>query len=253
MATDDDDSPLLAADGITRVRQVVGTFLFYARAVDSTMLVALGSIAAQQSAPTTDTEKDVTKFLDYAYTHPDTIIRYVASDMVLHCHSDASYLSERRARSRCGGHHWLSSHPTHRLHQQSTVPTPPNNGAVLTVSNIMKNVMAAASEAELGGVFFNAREGDNIIVTLEEMDCPQPPFHIVTDNSTASGIANRTVKQKRSKAMDMRFYWVQDRVDQNRLRVTWEKGESNRGDYYTKHHPPNHHRAIRPTFHPEPH
>ena len=129
-----------------------------------------------------------------------------------------------------------------------TLTPPPDNGPVLTISNIMKNVTAAASEAELGGDFWNAREGDYLVTTLEEMDCPQPPLHVVTDNSTASGIANRTVKQKRSKAMDMRFYWVQDRVDQNRLRVSWQKGALNKGDYHTKHHSAKHHRVMRPIY-----
>jgi hypothetical protein len=33
------------------------------------------------------------QLLDYIATHPDAIIRYHASDMILHIHSDASYLS----------------------------------------------------------------------------------------------------------------------------------------------------------------
>ena len=54
-----------------------------------------------------------------------------------------------------------------------------------------------------------------IRAALEEMGHPQPPTAIVVDNSTASGIANKTVKQRRSKAMDMRFCWVQDRTESN--------------------------------------
>ena len=57
-----------------------------------------------------------------------------------------------------------------------------------------------------------------IRAALEEMGHPQPPTAIVVDNnSTASGIANKTVKQRRSKAMDMRFYWVQDRTEQRQF------------------------------------
>ena len=51
------------------------------------------------------------------------------------------------------------------------------------------------------------KEAVPIRAALEEMGHPQPPTAIVVDNSTASGIANKTVKQRRSKAMDMRFYW----------------------------------------------
>ena len=45
-------SPLLDAKGITRLQEVIGTLLYYARAIDSTMLVALGSLASTQTKGT---------------------------------------------------------------------------------------------------------------------------------------------------------------------------------------------------------
>ena len=42
--------------------------------------------------------------------------------------------------------------------------------------------------------------------TLNDLGHPQPPTTLVADNSTASGIANDTVKQRRSKAVDMRCH-----------------------------------------------
>jgi hypothetical protein len=58
------------------------------------MLTALGSLATQQANPTKNTMAKVTQFLDYAATHPDAIVTYHVSDMVLAGHSNASYLSE---------------------------------------------------------------------------------------------------------------------------------------------------------------
>ncbi len=72
-------------------------FLYYAQCVDSTMLTALGSIATQTANPTKNTMVKVKQFLDYAFTHPDAIVTYQASDIVLAAHSDASYLSESNA------------------------------------------------------------------------------------------------------------------------------------------------------------
>jgi hypothetical protein len=69
------------------------------------------------------------------------------------------------------------------------------------------------------------------------MGHPQPATPIATDNSTSSGIMNRTVKHQCSKTMDMRFYWVQDRVDQEQFIVYWAPGHGNLADYFTKHHP----------------
>ena len=106
-----DDSPLLDAAGKKRVQQIVGSFLYYARAVDPTILMALSEISSQQSAPTENTMKRVNQFLDYMWTHPDAIIRYRASDMILNVHSNASYLSAPKARSRAGGYFFLGSVP----------------------------------------------------------------------------------------------------------------------------------------------
>ena len=110
------------------IQEVTGTFLFYARAVDPTMLVALSSIASEQSAPTTETMEKAHYFLDYAASHPDAVLTYKASDMVLSVHSDASYLSAPKARSRAGGHFYLSDDSAE----------PPNNGAVLSIAQILK-------------------------------------------------------------------------------------------------------------------
>ena len=59
---------------------------------------------------------------------------------------------------------------------------------------------------------------------------------------------NQTVKQKRSKAIDMRYYWLRDRVAQKQFRVHWQPGTDNRADYFTKHHSPAHHIEMRGTY-----
>jgi hypothetical protein len=53
--TPSNTSPLLDAAGKKRIQQIVGSFLYYARAVNPTILMALSAIAAQQSAPTEET------------------------------------------------------------------------------------------------------------------------------------------------------------------------------------------------------
>ena len=89
----------------------MGSFLYYARAVDSAILMGLSDISSQQAAPTENTMKRINHFLDYMWTHPDAVIRYHASDMILNVHSDASYLSAPKARSRVGGYFFLGSLP----------------------------------------------------------------------------------------------------------------------------------------------
>ena len=106
-----DDSPPLDKAGTHRIQQAVGTALYYSRAVDPTALVAIGTISAEQSMATEATQDQVARLLDYFATHPDATIRYHRSGMVLYLHTDASYLSEKKARSRMGGHFYLSSMP----------------------------------------------------------------------------------------------------------------------------------------------
>ena len=105
----DIDSPVLKPEGKKFVQQIIGSFLYYTRAVDCTILRALNAMASESSSPTERTLKRVRQFLDYMATHPNAVIRFRASDMILNVHSDASYLSAGRARSRVGGYFFLGS------------------------------------------------------------------------------------------------------------------------------------------------
>jgi hypothetical protein len=82
--------------------------------------------------------------------------------------------------------------------------------------------------------------------TLPELGHKQPTTPLRTDNSTAYGILNETIEQKRSKSMDMKYYWLQDRVRQKQFDVYSRPGKDNLGDYHTKHHPAQHHQDMRP-------
>jgi hypothetical protein len=234
----DDASQPLTKEGKKRIQQILGTFLFYARAVDGTMLTALSSIATAQANPTEATMKKAEQFLDYAATHPNAIVTYRASNMVLGIHSDASYLSETGARSRAGGHFYMSN----------DMQFPPNNGAVHNVAQIINAVMSSAAEAELGALYINAREAVPMRVTLAEMGHQQPPTPIQTDNTTAIGVVTNNIQPKRTKAMDMRFHWLRCRAAQDQFRWIWRPGTTNLADYWTKHHCPAHHQTMRPEF-----
>jgi hypothetical protein len=61
----------------------------------------------------------------------------------------------------------------------------------------------------------------------------------------AFGILNETIKQKRSKAMDMRYHWLTYRVGQKQFDVYWRPGRENLGDYHTKYHLAQHHKDMR--------
>jgi hypothetical protein len=202
---DDITAELPAADK-TRIQEIIGVLLFYGRAVGSTLIAALGTIATQQSAPTAKIMDAVVQILDYCATNPEATVRFHASDMILHIDSDASYLSAPKACSRAAGYHYLSSYPKDPTKAPDpTDPSPKNNGAIHVMCNIMREVLASAAEAELAALFHNGREACQLRITLEELGHPQPPTPIATDNTTASGITNDTVKQKQTKQSTCNF------------------------------------------------
>jgi hypothetical protein len=159
----------------------------------------LNDIATEKTKATEKTQAATNQLLDYLATHPDDIIQYHASDMILHIHSDASCLSVSNARCRIGGLFFCGDKPP----QEDTL-----NGSILNVASVIKNVVALAAESELGACFQNAQSGAPLRVTFTELGHIQPAMPLRTDNSTAFGILNETIKQKRSKEMDMRYHWL---------------------------------------------
>ena len=130
------------------IQQILGSFLYYARAIDMTILLAFNVIATQQAKSTKLTMKRVHQLLDYMATHPKTIIRFRASDMILNIHSDASYCSAGRGHSRAGRKFFLGSIPVN-------VQRIKLNGNIHITCAILKLVAASVSEAELGALFLN--------------------------------------------------------------------------------------------------
>ncbi len=126
LALQPDDTPPISHTTRKYLQQVIGTLLYYARAVDNTMLVAISTLSSVQATGTEATMTAVVQLLNYCATHPNAVIRYNASDMILHIHSDASYLSVHGARSRLGGYFHLSNHPpTEGYTDTSKIPPPP--------------------------------------------------------------------------------------------------------------------------------
>ena len=92
------------------------------------------------------TEDKCKMLMKYAATHPSAKIRYHANDMRLHVNSDTAYLVLPQARSRGAGNFYLSSNPT----SSNIIPSPRDNGPILTECVTLKNVMSSVAEEEAG-------------------------------------------------------------------------------------------------------
>ena len=188
--------------------------------------------------PTEATELAAHRFLSYAKTWPNAYFVIRPSDMILQAHSDASHLSESESRSRIGGFIYLGN-----ANMESDQP--PNNAAVEYFSTIIDVKVSSAAEAEYAALFQVAKECEPLRETLNDLGYPQPPTLITCDNQCALSIAYDTVKQKRSKAVDMRFHWIRDRIRQGHFKVEWKPGSTNLADFFTKAHSCKHHSAVR--------
>ena len=237
----EDNSKPLDKNGIRKIQQIVGSILYYARAVDMTVLMALSSIASEQMTATEKTQKRCVQLLDYLASNSEAKVRYRASDMIMNIHSDASYLSEPSARSRTCGHFFMGSIPKNG--QPIFI-----NGAFYVNTTIMRFVVASAAEAELGALFRNCQDGIIFRLTLSNLGHPQPKTPVHCDNATAVGIASNTVKRQRSRAMEMRFFWIGDKVSQQMYDIFWHPGQENLADYQSKHHIGSHHVNVRPWY-----
>jgi hypothetical protein len=226
-----DQSPAAIKADQKYIMQVVGVLLYYARAVNSTLLVALSSLASAQVAPTEHTMSLVKCLLDYVATQPKAILMYEKSDMILAIHSDTSYLSKASARSRVRGHFFCS--------EESEKPR--NNSAVHNISKILKAIMSSTAKAELGALYINACKAVPMRQLLKKMGNKQPKTLIKTDNSTAFGVVTNNIQLQRTMAMDMRFHWLHCRKSQNQFRYYWQPGSNNQANYWTKHHCAAHH------------
>jgi hypothetical protein len=230
-----DTSPLVSVDDKKFIMEVVGTFLFYARMVDHTMLPAVTFISKKQSAPTEQTLAATHMLLRYAVSHPSHCVTFKACDMVLKVISDGSHLSQENAGSIAGGYHYCGNH--------SDAPTT-LNGAILPVCSSIPTVCGAASETEYAALYVNGQHAYFERVVLESLGYPQAATKLYADNKAAVGIATDSVKLRKSKAIDMRYHWIRDRVRQKVFDVIWAEGKGNDADFFTKLQPSARHQYF---------
>jgi len=240
MSSVDLSAPLNAADK-KFVQEVIGTLTHYARMVDPTMLRDVSRLASRQATPTKDVLNDVIRLMQYAASHPDAGIRYRRSDMNLQGHSDASGQTETFARSRAGGLHFLTTNEG--LGDPAAI-----NGAIEVISTIIPSVCGSVAEAEFASLYLNGQTAEVLRTILADLGYPQGATPIFVDNKCAVGLANDQMKQKRSRAFDLQYYWTKDRQKQGHLDIIWAPGVTNLADYFTKAFPAQHHRDVRATY-----
>ena len=207
------------------------------------MMYVLNNLASQVTVGTMKIEEAQACFLNYCATNLDAFIVYYTSDMIIQGNIKAAYLVASKARSRNAAYIFMGNKD-----QNNQII----NGPIMVITSIIKIVVASAAEAEVASLYHAAQEIAPLQVTSEELGHKQPPTLLRTNNNTASGIMNGTIKQRRIKAIDMGFYWLKDRVTQHMFKVYWASGKVNLVDYFSRYHPVIHVKKVRKLYLNEP-
>ena len=239
----DDISPLISAERALTYMRLIGGFQYYVCSIESAWRPIISKLAQHAAKPTEKNWEELMWLCQHAYTHPNGSIVYRASDMQLKGHTDGSHQSEKNSRSRAAAYFYFGSADVN--------DTTDLNGAILVDSAVISVVTASAAETEYAATFMGAINAEALRTIATDLGHPQGPTPLITDNKTVDGIVNNTCKQRRSKAMDMRFNWVRDRVGQGHFLVMWRRGKDNYADFFSKIHPNSYYREQKLKYTPE--
>ena len=128
--------------------------------------------------------------------------------MTLKIHSNGSFLSASKSRSRAGGHYYFGDNTP--IGQ----PDKPQ-GSTHQECSVIKHIMGSAAECETSTLCLNCQNGIILRTAAEEMRHPQPPTPAQVDNYTTYNFVTKSLQQKRSKSFDVKLCWLRDRQNQN--------------------------------------
>jgi hypothetical protein len=155
-----DASPPASESDKKQLQSVIGTLLYYSRAVDPSICTALHELGSIQSKPTQNDMIKMNRLLGYVSKHRNIAIRYYASNMVLQLLSDASFLCRPMARSVFGAFCYLGEPGK-------------MNGPIACASKMITSVLASMAEAELCGGFKIAQDAVWYRRILHDLGYPQ--------------------------------------------------------------------------------
>ena len=222
MEADTEDEPLTAAE-LKFYQGIVGSSMWYTRAVDYTGYLATTLAGGAGNGQLK--KQRCERLLQYFKQFPNATVRFHRSDMILRAETDASYNSEPGARSRIASFFYFGNRE--EVEGQ-------RNGAVQVNVKVETTVCNSAMEIEYVGCYATARSGIALRQMSDAMGYPQAATRISTDNACAAGVANKTMKIKRSRTINMNFHWIRDRVAQGEYTVVWFEGRKNLADFFTK-------------------
>ena len=118
-------------------------------------------------------------------------------------HSDGSYLSVIKARSRAAGQFHFGDNKNGNPNQVES-----NQGSTHQECSVIKPIVAPVAECETATLFVNCQTELIIRTPALEIGYQQPARPIQFDNITTCSYVYNRLQQKRSKLFDMKLYWL---------------------------------------------
>ena len=213
-APNTDNSPVLSDTEIRHIQSVIGNLLYYALAVDPTILVAIRTVFRERSKATKNCRS--MQLVDGLLCVKPLSHNSIHSFRYGTLHSEQRFLSlwipGKESR---GGTFFLSDIPN----DSNTPPIeiPPLNISIYTSCKNLDVVVGLVAEAEIQATYHNAQEDFSIVTTSEELIHPQPPTPLQVNNTTAGGYSNETINPKHSKSTGKLYHWVHDCLRQKQV------------------------------------
>ena len=227
--------PVFVPDHKNYVQAVNGTYLFYGRIVDYSILEQTNTIGQSQGNPTQDTVNQVNQLIGYIKEYPDTKLVITSNDMQLRVMYDASFMTAQARKSKGGAIYYLCN---------INDPKELTNNIFDVDAFVIPNMCASVAEAEYATAFHSGQKAYFYRNVLEFLGYPQAPTPFYGDNKIAIDISNDACKLRKAKAIDKSYHWFRDRCRLKDFESKWIRSEDNVADYFTKPLPLSRHKEL---------
>ena len=217
------------------VQSANGTYLFYGRIIDYSILEQTNTIGQSQGNPTTDTVDQVNHLIGYLKEYPDTKLVIKGNDMQLRVMYDASFMTAHARKSKGGAIYYLAN---------VNDPKELTENIFDVDAFIIPCMCASVAEAEYATAFHSGQKAYFYRNVLEFLDYPQLATPFYGDNKIAIDISNDACKLRKAKAIDKSYHWFRDRCRLKDFESKWICSEDNVADYFTKPLPLSRHKQI---------
>ena len=217
------------------VQSVNGTYLFYGRIIDYSILEQTNTIGQSQGNPTADTVDQVNHLIGYMKEYPDTKLVVKGNDMQFRVMYDASFMTAHARKSKGGAVYYLSN---------ITDPKELTENIFDVDAFVIPNMCASVAEAEYATAFHSGQKAYFYRNVLEFLGYPQAPTPFYGDNKIAIDISNDACKLRKGKAIDKSYHWFRDRCRLKDFESKWICSDDNVADYFTKPLPLSRHKQL---------